>query len=56
MAKEKEDYKEKLSKFSKELEKEDFERAMEMKTNLIENESVAKEDLDKVKINTKELY
>ena len=29
---------------------------MEMKTNLIENENVSKEELDKVKINTKELF
>jgi len=29
---------------------------MEMKTNLIENENVPKEELDKVKINTKSLF
>ena len=29
---------------------------MEMRTNLIENENVAKEELDKVKIDTKNLF
>ena len=54
--KEKDDFKNQVDKFSKHLNKEDFIKAMEMKTNLIENENVSKEELDKIKINTKNLY
>lgn len=45
-----------MAKFSKLLQKEDFEKAMEMKTNLIETEQVPKEELDKIKIDTKNLF
>lgn len=45
-----------FAKFSKELQEEDFDKAMKIKNDLIENDHIPKEELDKVKINTNELY
>ena len=56
LGKEKADFKTQMDKFSRSLDREDFDKALEMKTNLIENENVAKEELDKVKISTRALY
>ena len=41
-------FKAQMEKFSKSLAREDFESALTMKTELIESENVAKEELDKV--------
>ena len=45
-----------IDKFSRSLNRDDFDKALEMKTNLIENENVPKEELDKIKISTRALY
>jgi len=42
--------------FSKKFSKEDFDKAMELKNSLIENEGVPKEDLDKVKVDSKNIF
>jgi len=38
------------------LGKADYDKAMEMKTDLLENDEVPKEELDAIKINTNSLY
>lgn len=45
-----------MEKFSKSLAREDFESALKMKTELIENDNVAKEELDKVKVSSRALF
>jgi len=49
-------FKAQIEKFSRSLAAPDFEAALEMKTNLLESESVPKEELDKTKIATRALY
>ena len=49
-------FKTQIEKFSRSLVREDFESALQMKTDLLENEAVPKEELDKTKIGTKALY
>jgi hypothetical protein len=43
-------------KFSKTLKDEDFDRAVKIKTDLIENDNQNREELDKIKITTNEIY
>tara|TARA_B110000305_G_C19412044_1_gene625987 strand:- start:1094 stop:1657 length:564 start_codon:yes stop_codon:yes gene_type:complete len=49
-------FKAQMEKFSKSLAREDFESALTMKTELIESENVAKEELDKVKVSSRALF
>ena len=49
-------FKAQMEKFSKSLSREDFESALTMKTELIEGENVAKEELDKVKVSSRALF
>mmetsp|Transcript_37875 Transcript_37875/g.57953 ORF Transcript_37875/g.57953 Transcript_37875/m.57953 type:complete len:200 (+) Transcript_37875:1-600(+) len=56
LAKKKQDFKSAFAAFSKSLEEEDFDRAMKLKNDLIENDNVNKEELDKIKINTNALF
>ena len=49
-------FKAQIEKFSRSLAREDFESALQMKTDLMENEGVTKEELDKTKIATRALY
>lgn len=56
LTKTKSDFKGQMEKFSKSLAREDFDSALQMKTNLMENDNVPKEELDKVKINTRALF
>ena len=56
LGKAKADFKAQIEKFSRSLAREDFETALQMKTNLMENEGVAKEELDKARIGTRALY
>lgn len=45
-----------MEKFSRSLAHEDFDTALQMKTDLMENEGVPKEELDKARISTRALY
>ena len=45
-----------MEKFSKSIKKEDFEEAMKLKQDLVENENVPQEELDKVKVTTNKIY
>jgi vacuolar-type H+-ATPase subunit I/STV1 len=56
LSKAKTDFKAQIEKFSRSLAREDFESALQMKTDLMENEGVTKEELDKTKIATRALY
>lgn len=38
------------------MDKADYDKAMEMKTDLLENDEVPKEELDNIKINTNSLF
>lgn len=49
-------FKAQIEKFSRSLAREDFESALQMKTDLMENEGVTKEELDKTRIGTRSLY
>ena len=49
-------FKTQIEKFSRSLVRGDFESALQMKTDLMENEGVPKEELDKTKIGTRALY
>merc|ERR1719240_1379830 len=49
-------FKTQIEKFSRSLVREDFESALQMKTDLMENEGVTKEELDKTRIATRALY
>jgi len=48
--------KENFEKFSKSLSEEDFDNSVKMKNDLIENDGLAADTLDKIKINTVETY
>ena len=48
----KQEYKSTMLTFSKSLKKDDFDKAMELKNKLIDDEGLAKEDLDGIKIST----
>ena len=52
----KNDFKQSLLQFSKTLNQSDYDQALEKKTNLIENDNVPREDLDKIRVTTDELY
>lgn len=42
--------------FSKSLKKDDLDKLLELKTDLIENDNVPREQVDKLKVNTNSLY
>lgn len=48
--------KENFDKFSKSLSEEDFDNSVKMKNDLIENDGLSADTLDKIKINTVETY
>lgn len=48
--------KEQFKKFSLSLKKDDLDKLLELKEDLIENDHVPKESLDKLKVNTNSLY
>lgn len=52
----KKDLKEQFEKFSKSLTEEDFDNSVKAKNNLIENEGLSADSLEKIKINTVEIY
>ena len=45
-----------MEKFSKSVKKEDFEEGMKLKQDLIDNENVDQEELDKVRVTTTKIY
>lgn len=52
----KDSFKNAFAKFSKSLKEDDFDAAMKIKNDLIENDGQTKESLDKIKINTNSLF
>ena len=52
----KDSFKTAFAKFSKTLKEDDFDSAMKIKNDLIDNDNQSKESLDKIKINTNSLF
>ena len=50
------DFRDKFSSFNKSLKKEDLDELLAIKTDLVENDHVAREELDKTKVSTSALY
>jgi len=56
LAKKNKEMKDQYSKFSLSLKKDDLTKLIELKTDLVENDHVNKDNLDKLKVNTNSLY
>lgn len=50
------DFRDKFANFNKSLKKEDLDELLAIKTDLVENDHVAREELDKTKVSTSALY
>ena len=50
------DFRDKFANFNKYLKKEDLDELLAIKTDLVENDHVAREELDKTKVSTSALY
>jgi hypothetical protein len=56
LTKKNQEYKDKFANFNKSLKKEDLDELLALKTDLVENDQVSVEQLNKIKVNTSALY